>query len=142
MSFTKTPKGKAPTASYPNEDTITVLESRPQTHLFRSKGKNTTRNSLTEGSSVTQTKFLSSTRAVDEGTPAYSVVEDVNDQLSDKGIQRLPKDLEAARQEITALRATNQELLQQSVTPEQGNYRKQGKKRSKHRQHPRRNTKS
>src|SRR6266487_6791037 len=96
MSFTKTPKGKAPTASYPHEDTITVLESRLLTHLFRSKGKNTTRNSLTKGSSVTQTKFLSSTRAVDEDTPIYSVVEDINDQLSNKGIQRLPKDLEAA----------------------------------------------
>ncbi len=142
MSFTKTPKGKAPAASYPHEDTITVSESRPPTHPFRSKGKNATRNSPTEGSSVAQTKFPSSTRAVDEGTPAYSAVEDANDQLSDEGIQRLPEDLEAARQEITALRAANQELLRQSVTPEQGNYRKQGKKRSKHRQHPRRNTKS
>jgi len=86
MSFTKTPKGKAPTASYPYKDTITVSESRPPIHLFRSKGKNTTQNSLTEGSSVTQTKFLSSTRAVDEGTPIYSAVKDANDQLSDKGI--------------------------------------------------------
>ena len=86
MSFTKTLKGKAPAVSYPYEDTITVSESRLLTYLFRSKGKNTTRNSLTEGSSVMQTKFLSSTRAVNEGTPTYSAVEDVNDQLSDEGI--------------------------------------------------------
>ena len=70
-----------------------------------------------------QTKFPSSLRAVDEGTPVYSVVEDTNDQLSNKGIQRLPDNLESAQQEITALWAANQKL-RQFVTPKQGNYRK------------------
>ena len=42
------------------------------------------------------TLFLSSFRAVDKGTPTYSVVKDANDQLSNKGIQKLPKNLEVA----------------------------------------------
>ena len=146
MSSTKTPKGKAPAASYPHEDTITVSESRPPTRPFKSKGKNATRNSPTKSSSVAQTKLPSSSRAVDEGTPTYDVVEDANertpvydtvedanDQLSDEGIQRLPDDLESAQREITALRAANQKL-RQSVTPERGNYRK--------RHWPKRDTKS
>ena len=37
-----------------------------------------TQNSLTKGSLVTQTKFLSSSKAVNKGTPTYSVVKDTN----------------------------------------------------------------
>ena len=36
-------------------------------------------------------QFPSGFRAVDEGTPVRCTVEDANDQLSDKGIQKLPE---------------------------------------------------
>jgi hypothetical protein len=128
-------KGKAPaaTASYSQEETITVSESQPPpTYPTRSKGKSVVRDSQAEGSSAAQT-IPSSSRAVDEGTPAYSAVEDANDQLRNEGSQKLPEELEeleAARQEITALRATNQQLLQRSVTPDSGDYRRKGRGQS------------
>jgi len=143
MSFTKTTKGKAPAASSFQEETITVSESQPPPiHSTRSKGKNVVRDYQAEGSSAAQTTFPSSFRAVDEGTPAYSAVEDANDQLKDEGIRRpsnktnspSPEDWAAAQQEIAALRTANQRLLRRS---EQGNHSK-----PRRRDQPRRNTKS
>ena len=79
MSSTQLTKGRAPTASYSQEDTIIVLESQPPpAYSTRAKGKNVARNSYTKGSSATRT-ILSGSRAVDKGTPVYSIVEDVND---------------------------------------------------------------
>ena len=76
----KTTKGKAPAASYRQEDTITVLESQPPpTHSTRSKGKEVARHSPTEGNLAAQVLIPSGPRAVDEGTPVYSIVKDAND---------------------------------------------------------------
>src|SRR6266487_1768879 len=154
MSSTKTIKGKAPAVSHPQEDTITVSESRPPTYSFRSKGKNVTRNSLTEGSLAAQTAILSGSRAVDEGTPAYSAVEDVDDQSRSEGIQSplnrtdfpSPENWAAAQREIMALRTANQELRQSALLKQRGNG-KQGRRHnrfdSKRQNHqPRQNTRS
>ena len=82
------------------------------------------RNSYTKGSSATRT-ILSGSRAVDKGTPVHSIVKDTNDESRNEGIQDPPKELAAARQEITALRAANQELIRRSTTPSRNNYRNQ-----------------
>src|SRR5436309_11691522 len=130
MSFTTTTKGKAHAASSFQEETMPVSESQPPPiHSARSSGKNVVRDYQAEGSSAAQTTFPSSFRAVDEGTPAYSAVEDANDQLKDEGIRRpsnktnspSPEDWAAAQQEIAALRTANQRLLRRS---EQGNHSK------------------
>jgi len=73
--------------------------------------------------------FPSGFRAVDEGTPAHSAVEDANDQLRNEGIQRpsnspSPKSWAAAQREIAALRAANQKLRQRSTTPRKKGYQK------------------
>ena len=88
------------------------------------------RDSQAKSSSVAQTTIPSGSRAVNKNTPAHSAVKDINDQSRSKGIRRLPEDLEAARQEIAALRAANQELLRRSATPGRRGYRNQKRDQS------------
>jgi len=76
---------------------------------------------IDESGTAAQT-IPSGSGAIDEGTPVDSAVEDANDQLRSEGIHNpsnrraaqgnhgLPESLEAAQQEIAALRAANQEL--------------------------------
>ena len=79
MSSIYLTKGRAPTTSYSQEDTIIVLESQPPlAYSTRAKGKNVARNSYTKGSLATRS-ILSGSRAVDKGTPTYSIVENTND---------------------------------------------------------------
>jgi Zinc knuckle len=64
----------------------------------------------------------SGSRAIDEGTPVYSTVEDAHDQSRrSEGTHKLPENLDAAQQEIAALRATIQELQQLVISGKMGN---------------------
>jgi len=139
MSSKNPTKEKAPATSHSQGDTITVSESqRPPVHSTRSKGKGVARHTQAESSSIAQISIPSGSRTVDEGTPAarHPAVEDANDQLRSEGIRRLsnqtdspsPGDWAAAQREIAALRSANQELRRQSVAPEQGGHRKQGRR--------------
>jgi hypothetical protein len=139
MSSTQTKKGRAPAVTHSKEDTIEVIASTsqlpPPTHSTRSKGKNVAHES--EDSSVAPPTIPSGPRAVDEGTPAYSVVEDANDQLRSEGIQRpsnqlrnrhqnspSPEEWAAAQREIAALKSANQKL-RQPTTKKRGKQRYQ-----------------
>jgi hypothetical protein len=121
---------------------MAVKSQPPLAHSTRSKGKNVSQDSLDESSSATPT-IPSGPRAIDEGTPVYPTVEDANDQLRrSEGIRNpsnrttpqrnhgLPETLEAALQEIAALKAANEEL-RHPVTP--GKRRDQKPKSRSHR---------
>ena len=80
MSSTKTTKGKAPAISHSQEDTITITsQPPPPTHSTRSKGKNAINESQAEGRLAAHLTILSGSRAVNKGTPVYSIVEDIHD---------------------------------------------------------------
>ena len=84
----------------------------------------------------------SGSRAIDEDTPVDDTVEDANDQLSEgipnpssqpaiQGNRELPESLEAARQEIAALKAANQRL-QRSIAPGKKKNPKPRNRRQRH----------
>jgi hypothetical protein len=103
--LTKAFKGKGPATTDNTEDII--LPHAPAHKPGRSKRQPVDR-------SIAVPILPSGSRAIDEDPPVTIIVEGINDQ-SDRS-SNLPLDLEAARQEIAALRALNIEL-RQSATP-------------------------
>jgi hypothetical protein len=121
MSSTITTKGKgrAPAAASDQEDTIAPENQPPQTRTAKSKGKNVVRSPRAESSTAAPT-IPSSSRAIDDAPAAQLAVENQrNNQLRNEGIPRLPENLEAAQQEITALKATIQRLRQPATSKNQ-----------------------
>jgi hypothetical protein len=103
--LTKASKGKGPATTDDAEDIAPppVPTSKSRRSKKQPVDKSTAVPNIPSGSIV-----------VDEGTPVRPTVEGANDQ-SDRDSQ-LPSDLEAARLEIAALRAVNEEL-RRSATP-------------------------
>jgi hypothetical protein len=128
--ITKASRGKGPATANDSEDAAPPAPP----NLARNKSGRFTRQRHTEEvdtaideSGTAAPTIPSGSRAIDEGTPVDSTVEDANDQLSEgipnpsnqpaiQGNRELPESLEAARQEIAALKAANQRL-QRSIAP-------------------------
>lgn len=144
----KTNKGKAPAASPPLEDTITISGS----HSTRAKGKEVIRPPQTKGSSAAHSSTPSGLGATDDDTPAISPAvenqapvmptvelpldqsrtEDIRNppkQTTSQGNRKLPENLEAAQQEIMALRAANQELRRLTTPGKRKNPKPRNRKR-------------
>jgi hypothetical protein len=119
--LTKASKGKGPATTDDTEDVI----------LYPAHKSGRSRKQLVDRSTAVPI-ILSSSTAVNEGTPVILTVEGANDQ-SDRS-SHLPSDLEAVRQEIVALRALNMEL-RRSVTPKKRGRRNQKKGHSNLRSH-------
>lgn len=126
--ITKASKGKGPAAANDAENAASPTFTRTKSgRLIRQQRSTEEIDTAIDESGTAAPTIPSGSRAIDEGTPVDSTVEDANDQSSEDipnssnqpAIQEnreLPESLEAAREEIAALRAANQEL-RRSIAP-------------------------
>ena len=124
--LTRTSRGKGPATADDAEDAASPAPTPARNKSGRFVRQQPTEEIDESGTAVPT--IPSGSRVIDEDTPVDSTVEDANDQLGGEGIRNpsnrpafqgnheLSENLEAARREIAALRAANQEL-RHSIAP-------------------------